>query len=154
MKKVIPFLITGILVIGAVGCQDNTSQTSSLEKPGNTTESAQTPVEPASPVTDSVTETVPKSTDDVKPDVEANAADTADTTANTITDAKSTGDIAAKLKEALPKSNLEVKEKDDNITITGTVASEAELGIVEQIVSQLKTNKAVKVEATVESPKN
>ncbi len=142
MKKIIPFLIIGILVVGAVGCQDSTSQTSSSEKPADTTESAQTPVEPASPVADSVTETVPKATDDVE-GYTKNAPDT-----------ELTGDIAAKLKEALPKSNLEVKEKDDNITVTGTVASEAELKIVEQIVSQLKTAKAVKVEATVEAPKN
>jgi len=155
MKKVIPFLITGILIVGAVGCQDSTPKTSSLEKPANTTESTQTPVEPASPVTDSVTENVPTSLDGVKPDVKADAADTpGDTTAGTTADTEPTGDLATKLKEALPKSNLEVKEKDDNITVTGTVASDAELSIVEQIVSQLKTNKAVKIEATVEAPKN
>ncbi|MDJ0674183.1 MAG: BON domain-containing protein [Calothrix sp. MO_167.B42] len=147
MKKVMPFLITGILIIGAVGCQDTTSQPSSLEKPANTTESAQTPVEPASPVADSVTENVPKSTDDVQPDAQTNPADTA-------ADIESTGDIAAKLKEALPKSNLEVQEKDDNITVAGTVASQAELNIVQQVVSQVKTAKAVKIDVTVEAPKN
>ncbi len=141
MTKFIPFLISGILVVGAVGCQENASQTSS-EKPADTTQSAQTPVEPASPVTDSVTETVPPATDTVEADANTNAADI-----------EGTNDIAAKLKEALPKSNLEVQEKDDDITITGTVGSEAELKIVEQIVSQLKTTKAVKIEATVEAPK-
>ncbi|MDJ0798391.1 MAG: BON domain-containing protein [Calothrix sp. MO_167.B12] len=153
MKNVIPFLITGILVVGAVGCQDTTPQASS-DKPADTTESAQTPVEPASPVTDSVTETAPKVTDGVEENQNANVPGS-DSPGSAVPgtsaiDAESTSVIASKLKEALPTSDLKVTEKDGNIVISGTVSDAKQLKIVDQIISQEKSVKPITNQVTIE----
>ncbi|MDJ0618049.1 MAG: BON domain-containing protein [Calothrix sp. MO_192.B10] len=152
MKNVIPFLITGILVVGAVGCQDTTPQASS-DKPTDTTESAQTPVEPASPVTDSVTQTAPKVTEGVEENQDASATDS--TVPGSAVPGESESVLASKLKEALPTSDLKVIEKDGNIIISGTVSNAKELKLVDQIIDQEKSVKPIKNQVTLEeAPKN
>jgi Flp pilus assembly secretin CpaC len=144
MKKTIHIFTIILLVIGTFGCQGESDQISA-ENPSETTESAENSAE-NTPQTDENSEEneTPKNTgnDDDNNNVES------------VDDTGATNEIEAKLKTALPQSNLEVKEKDDDIVIKGTVASESDMKKIEKIVSQIKTTKSVKVEAAVGSQDN
>jgi hyperosmotically inducible periplasmic protein len=128
MKKLIPFIISGVLVIGAVGCD---SGTKNAEAPGTTNEAA-APAKEASQTT-------------------TGKATTASTTK--VAETGLAGEVSKKLKDSLPGSNLSTEIKDGVVTVKGTVPSEAELKKIEPLVSKLKGVKSVKVEAKVASAK-
>ncbi len=134
MKKLIPFLVSGILVVGIFGCQDATKTGS--ETSGTNNEA----VKPAKDATQK-TETATKGT----PDKIKTAA--AGATGN----AKSL--ILSKLEQTIPGSKLEVENKDGAVVIKGTVPTEADLKKIAPLVKQLKGVKSVKVEAKVASAK-
>lgn len=129
MKKLIPFIIGGVLVIGAVGC-DNKAK--NAEAPGTTNEAA-APAKEASQTT-------------------TGKATTA-TATKTTPETGLAGEVSKKLKDSLPGSNLSTEIKDGVVTVKGTVPSEAELKKIEPLVSKLKGVKSVKVEAKVDSAK-
>ncbi|MBW4669838.1 MAG: BON domain-containing protein [Cyanomargarita calcarea GSE-NOS-MK-12-04C] len=135
MKKLILFLVSGILAFGAVACQDNTNKTS--EAPGTTNE-ATAPVKEASQKTESS-----KTGTAVKKGATENAAGGVKTI------------VKKKLEEKFPGSKLEVEEKAGVLTIKGTVPSQADLKKIEPAVKEYKLQgvKSVKVEAKVASTK-
>ncbi|MBD2383891.1 BON domain-containing protein [Cylindrospermum sp. FACHB-282] len=165
MKKLIPFLISGVLVAGVFGCQE--APKTSSENSSTTNESAQAPVKQASQTTET---TAKDATEKTKPADATTAKDATEktkiadaTTAKGATE-KTKPVVTAgsdnvktlaldKLKEKLPGSNLVVESKEGVVTVTGTVPAEADLKKIEPIVKQLNGVKSVKVEAKVATDK-
>ncbi len=136
MKKVILFLVSGVLAFGAVACQDNANKTA--EAPGTNETAA--PAKEASQKTESSKTGIPGTT--VK-----------SATENATGEVKSI--VKSKLEEKFPGSKLEVEEKAGVLTIKGTVPSQADLKKIEPAVKEYKLQgvKTVKVEAKVASKK-
>jgi hyperosmotically inducible periplasmic protein len=137
MKKVILFLVSGVLAFGAVACQDNANKTA--EAPG-TNETA-VPAKEASQKTESSKTGIPGTT------VVKSATENATGGVKSI--------VKNKLEEKFPGSKLEVEEKAGVLTIKGTVPSQADLKKIEPAVKEYKLQgvKTVKVEAKVASKK-
>jgi hyperosmotically inducible periplasmic protein len=136
MKKVILFIVSGVLAFGAVACQDNANKTA--EAPGTNETAA--PAKEASQKTESSKTGIPGTT--VK-----SATENATGGVKTI--------VKNKLEEKFPGSKLEVEEKAGVLTIKGTVPSQADLKKIEPAVKEYKLQgvKTVKVEAKVASKK-
>jgi osmotically-inducible protein OsmY len=135
MKKLIPLLISGILVVGAFGCQESHKDADkALQNPSAV---SPLPVKPASqttPITDKIEKTA--------------------ATKNTATTTQSEGvlktEVVKKLKENLPNNKLEVEAKADEIVIKGTAASQTELQKAEKLAKEVQGVKSVKIEAKVQ----
>ncbi|MCC5639171.1 BON domain-containing protein [Nostoc sp. CHAB 5844] len=141
MKKLIPFLISSILVVGAFGCQDSKD---AAKNPSNNNETSQPSAKPASQTTQT-TDKTPKTT------TEKTAA-TKNTTATTKSESELKNEVTKKLKKSLPNNKLKVEAKADDIVIKGTAASGAELQKAEKLVKEVKGVKSVKMEAKVLLP--
>jgi len=140
MKKLIPFLVSGILVAGMVGCQEAPKTGSETTGTGTTT----TPVVPAKPASDTT------------PIIDNSTATPTSTTSPTST-SKSTTDlkteISKKLKAGLPDNKLEVVNKNGEITLKGTATSQKEITQAETLIKEVAGVKSVKVEAKVKADK-
>ncbi|BAY60568.1 transport-associated protein [Calothrix brevissima NIES-22] len=160
MKKLIPFLVSSILVVGAVGCQD--SSKNAAETPSNTNEATQ-PAKEASAKTKTNEKTTTETGKTPVKEAAANTKTTAKNTTetgktpvkeaatNTKTTAKSP--ILTKLEEKIPGSKLVVEEKDGVVTVKGTVPTEADIKKIEPLVKEQKGVKTVKVEAQAAAKK-
>jgi hypothetical protein len=143
MKKIIPFLVSGILMVGAVACQQDASKTSDA---GTTNEA---PATTAQEATSTTADNATKGTNAAK--TTTDGAKTASTNAGggvkTI--------VKNRLEEKFPGSKLSVEEKDGTLTVKGTVPDEATLNKIEPAVKEYKFEgvKNVKVEATVAGKK-
>lgn len=137
MKKLIPFLIAGVLVSGVFGCQESANTNS--ENPTSSNEASSIPAKPAS----ETTQTTDKSTETT----------TEATTKTTDATTKAAGDlkteVSKKLQSALPGNKLEVENKDGEITLKGAAASQDELTKAEKLTKEVQGVKTVKVEAKV-----
>ncbi|MBD2294223.1 BON domain-containing protein [Anabaena sphaerica FACHB-251] len=131
MNKLIPFVVSGILVAGVFGCQEAPKTGSA--NPGTTDEATSVPVKPASSTTQTTSE---KPTTKITPE-----------STKATSDLKT--EVSKKLKEALPSNKLEVENKEGEIILKGAAASEEELKKAEALVKQVKGVKSVKVEAKV-----
>lgn len=138
MKKFIPLLISGILVISAVGCAEKAAETGS-EEPNATNEALESSGREVSGVEDSN-----------QPEVETAPTDQTDanSTENPQESDLSTK-VSDKLAENLPNNNLEIKEQEGVVTIGGTVDSQEELQQIEPLAKGVEGVKSVKVEANV-----
>ncbi|MBW4600940.1 MAG: transport-associated protein [Calothrix sp. FI2-JRJ7] len=150
MKKIIPFLVSGILMVGAVACQQDASKTSDA---GTTNEAPATTAKEATSKTadnakTTVTDTATKTTNAAKGS--ANDAKTAVTGAGGVKTI-----VKNRLEEKFPGSKLSVEEKEGVLTVKGTVPDEATLKKIEPAVKEYKFQgvKTVKVEATVAGKK-
>ncbi|NJR16734.1 MAG: BON domain-containing protein [Calothrix sp. CSU_2_0] len=158
MKKFIPFLISGILVVGAVGCQD-ASKTS--DAGSSTTDTAVNKAKEAA----STTQTAAKNTAEGAKTAVTGTVDKAGTAVKgAATGAKTALNNSASgaktivknnLEKKFPGSKLDVEEKDGVLTIKGTVPDEATLKKIEPAVKEYKFEgiKTVKVEAKVAANK-
>lgn len=138
MKKFIPFLVSGILLIGAVGCGEKAAKTGS-EEPSATNEALQSSGREVSGVEDSnqpEAETAPTDPTD------------ADSTENP-QESNLSKEVSEKLKEYLPTSNLEVNEQEGIVTVGGTVTSQEELQEIEPLTKEVEGVKSVNIEAKV-----
>ncbi|AKG24504.1 hypothetical protein IJ00_07265 [Calothrix sp. 336/3] len=146
MKKLIPFLISGILVAGTFGCSSDSSKT--------TSESTTAPVKEAA----QKTETAVKETGDKAKTAIDDAGKKTETAAKgALNKVKTSSDgaktiVKNKLAKAIPGSKLDVAKKDGILTITGTVPTKEDLAKIEPIVKEYKFEgvKGVKVEAKSE----
>jgi hyperosmotically inducible periplasmic protein len=135
MKKIIPFLVSGILMVGAVACQQDASKTSDA---GTTNEAPTTTAKEATSKT---------------------AATDTGTKATTATKGATAGGVKTivknRLEEKFPGSKLAVEETNGVLTVKGTVPDEATLKKIEPAVKEYKFEgvKSVKVEAKVASKK-
>ena len=140
MKKLIPFLVSSVLLAGMVGCQEAPKTGSETTGTGTTT----TPVVPAKPASDTT------------PMIDNSTATPTSTTSPTST-SKSTTDlkteISKKLKAGLPDNKLEVVNKNGEITLKGTATSQKEITQAETLIKEVAGVKSVKVEAKVKADK-
>jgi hyperosmotically inducible periplasmic protein len=136
MRKLILFLVSGILVVSTLGCQ---------EAPNNTNGTAQVPAKTASQSTQTTNKTAktPVASKDGK--VHTTSDKTAATKGNLKTE------VSKKLQAGLPGNKLEVENKDGEIILKGTATSKDELEKAEKLVKQVKGVKSVKVEAKITS---
>ncbi|WP_413199552.1 BON domain-containing protein [Nostoc piscinale] len=138
MKKLLPLIISSILLVGAVGCQEN-HQDAAKSSTNNPT--SQASAKPASQTTDKT----PKDTTE-------KTAVTKNTPVTTKSEGALKSEVVKKLKAELPNNKLEVEAKAGNIVIKGTATSNAELQKAEKLVKEVKGVKSVKVEAKVLIP--
>jgi antitoxin (DNA-binding transcriptional repressor) of toxin-antitoxin stability system len=133
MKKLIPFLVSGVLVAGMVGCQE-------APKTGSETTgtSSTTPVLPAKPASDTTR-------------IIDNSTATPTTTSKSTTDLKT--EISKKLKTVLPGNKLEITNKDGEIVLKGTATSQKEITQAETFIKAIPGVKSVKLEAIVKTEK-
>ncbi|MDZ8104234.1 MAG: BON domain-containing protein [Nostoc sp. DedQUE12a] len=154
MKKLIPFVVSGILVIGTVGCQE-AAKTGS-QTPSTTNEASQAPATPASATNPSVDKTVkipaqptfvpiPTSQTKIKIDSPKNAATKAGIDLKT--------EVSKKLNKDLPGNKLQVENNEGEIILKGTATSVDELKKAETLAKEVQGVKTVKVEAKVEAVK-
>jgi hyperosmotically inducible periplasmic protein len=136
MKKLIPLLISSVLVMGALGCQ-NTAQTSTdaPDNPNANVESpdAQTAQENQN---DATSETRRRQLDsDIRAREQRNNATGGDTDR---ADGDLESEVRSKLEANLPASQLGVEAEDGVVTITGTVPTQAQLQRVEPLAREIK----------------
>ncbi|MFW9258129.1 BON domain-containing protein [Nostoc sp. CALU 546] len=154
MKKLIPLLISGILVVGTFGCEE--APKTGSETPSTTNQAAQAPATPASQINQTTDKTakIPgkeatplvASTDTkVKTDSEKTAATKAKSDLKT--------EVSAKLNKSLPGNKLQVENKEGEIILKGTAASTEELKKAETLAKEVQGVKTVKVEAKVDAVK-
>ncbi|BAY08542.1 BON domain-containing protein [Calothrix sp. NIES-2098] len=167
MKKLIPLLVSGILVVGAVGCQEatktssdtsttNTSTQPVKEASQKTATGAKTATETAKTTakeTGDKTKTAAKATTETGKTAVKQAAANTKTTTKAAAESTSKNLILSKLSEKIPGSKLVVEDKDGVVTVKGTVPTEADVKKIESIVKEQKGVKSVKVEAKAASAK-
>jgi hyperosmotically inducible protein len=137
MKKLIPFLVSSVLLAGMVGCQE--APKTGSETTGTTSE---TPAVPAKPASDT-TRIIDNST--------ATPTATPTATSTSTTDLKT--EISKKLKASLPENKLEVVNKNGAIILKGTATSQQEITQAETLIKEVAGVKSVKVEAKVKTEK-
>lgn len=139
MKKLIPFLVSSVLLLGAVGCQQDASKTSDA---GSTTEAPANAVKEAA----STTQTAAQKTSTAASNASSKGTNAA---GGVKTIAKN------RLEEKFPGSKLNVTEANGVLTVKGTVPNAETLKKIEPAVKEYKFQgvKTVKVEATVAGKK-
>ncbi|MTJ51092.1 BON domain-containing protein [Dolichospermum sp. UHCC 0259] len=149
MKKLIPFLVSSVLVAGMVACQE--APKTGSETTGTSTTAPVVPAQPASDttrITDNST-TTPTATPTTTSTPTPTTTPTA--TSKSTTDLKT--EISKKLKAALPANKLEVTNKDGEIILKGTATSQKEITQAETLIKAIPGVKNVKVEASVKTDK-
>lgn len=153
MKKLITLLVTGVLVIGAFGCQD--APKTGSETPSTTNEAAQVPAKPASQTNQTTDKTIANIPATETTPLVANTGTKVkiDSEKTTATKAKSDlkNEVSEKLNKGLPGNKLQVENKEGKIILKGTAASKEELKKAETLAKEVKGVKTVKVEAKVEA---
>ena len=144
MKKFIPLLISGILVVGAVGCAQDASKTS--DAGSSATDTAVSKAKEAA----STTQTAAKNTAEGAKTAATGTVDKAGTAVKGSASGAKTI-VKNNLEKKFPGSKLDVEEKDGVLTIKGTVPDAATLEKIEPAVKEYKFEgiKTVKVEAKV-----
>lgn len=152
MKKLTPFLISSILLLGVAAC-DNTAKTSANAPTSTQQEDIKTPD----------TKTVQNNQDDATSETrkaQANSDIRAREQRNNVTggdtkraDADLESEVRSKLEVNITGGQLTVAAKDGAVTISGTVPNENDLGKIEPLAKEIKgvntvTNKAVVAGAT------
>ncbi|MBE9232025.1 BON domain-containing protein [Cuspidothrix issatschenkoi LEGE 03284] len=140
MKKLIPFLVSGLLVAGMVGCQEAPKTGSETTGSNNAT-----PIVPAKPASDAT----PITANTATPIATSSASPTA--TSSATKDLKT--EVIKKLKTAIPSNKLEVVNNNGEIIIQGTATSQEEITKAETLAKEVPGVKSVKVEAKVKSDK-
>jgi osmotically-inducible protein OsmY len=152
MKKLIPFLISTVLVIGTVGCE-NAAKTSS-DAPNTTNETTKAPdTQTAQQTQGDATSPVRKA--QIESDIRAREGRNdagGDDAQRADADLKS--EVRGKLEANLPASQLAVDAKEGAITVTGTVPTQEQLSKIDPLAKQIKGVKSVTNKATVAPAKS
>lgn len=153
MKKLIPLLISGILVVGAVGCENGVEKTST-EAPNNGNETAEAPAaETAQTNQNDATSEVRRDqlNADIKAREERNNVTGGDATR---ADADLESEVRSKLEANLPASQLAVEAEEGAVIVSGTVPTQEQLGKVDTLAKEIKGVKSVTNKATVAAAKS
>ncbi|QLE56320.1 BON domain-containing protein [Nostoc sp. TCL26-01] len=153
MKKLTPFLISCVLVLGTAACQDTSKTTQTA--PNTTEENAQTPS----------VEATQAAQQDAQSDLrrrQLNSDIRARENRNNVTGGdtqRAEGDLASevrsKLEANIPNGQLTVNAEDNGtVTVGGTVNNQAQLAKIEPLAKEIKGVKTVVVKATVNPPKS
>ncbi len=146
MKKITLLLLSSILLLGTVAC-DNNAKTSS--------NAPDSPAESGKVVTDKTVQTDKKDAtsqvrrDQLNADIRAReqrnlsggSADRANTDLSS--------EVRSKLEANIPASQLTVTAKDGAIVVSGTVQNQEQLNKIDSLAKQIKGVKSVKVLAKV-----
>lgn len=151
MQKLTPFLISFLLVFGAVACQ-NPSKTSE-SAPNNPNEAAQAPDVQATEAAqqDAQSEVRRRQLNqDIRAREERNKIAGNETN-------RATGDLASevrsKLEANIPNGALTVQATENGtVTVGGTVTNQQQLAKIEPLAKEIKGVKNVEVKATVAQP--
>ncbi|MBW4560958.1 MAG: BON domain-containing protein [Mojavia pulchra JT2-VF2] len=153
MKKLTPFLITGLLVFGAAACSNDTARTSDAA-PDNPNEAVQAP----SPQTTEASQRDAQSevrrrqlNSDIRAREEReNIAGGGDTNRAA---ADLASEVRSKLEANIPKSALTVEAAENGtVTVGGTVNNQQELDKIERLAKEIKGVTQVVVKAAVAPP--
>ncbi len=148
MKKLLPLIIGGVLVVGAVSCSEPPSRTSA-DAPDNTKENAQAPTKETSQTTqnDATSDTRKRQIQsDIKAREERNNVTGGDADR---ADADLESEVRGKLEANLPASQLTVESKKGDLTVVGTVPTQEQLSKIPTLAKEIKGVKSVKVDAKV-----
>ena len=146
MKKITPFILSSILILGTVAC-DNNAKTSS-----NAPDSTQ---EPGKVVTDRTVETDKKDAtsqvrrDQLNADIRAREQRNPSGEGANRADTDLASEVRSKLEANIPASQLTVTSKDGAIVVSGTVQTQDQLNKIDPLAKQIKGVKSVKVLAKV-----
>lgn len=148
MKKLIPFLISGILVVGAVGCENGVEKTST-DAPNSANETTE------APAADTAQTTQNDATSEVRRD-QLNSDIRAREERNNITggdadraDSDLESEVRSKLEANLPASQLAVEAEEGAVTVTGTVPTQEQFDRIETLAKEIKGVNTVANNATV-----
>ncbi len=152
MKKLTPFLLSSVLLLGTVACQD-VSKTST-DAPNSTQESPEAPD----------AQTVQNSQQDAQSEIRRNQLNSdirAREQRNNITgdDAIRSEDdleseVRSKLEANIPKSQLTVEATEDGtVTVLGTIPNQQDLSKIEPLSKEIKGVKSVVNQVTFAPPK-
>lgn len=147
MKKFIPFLISTVLVIGTVGCE-NASKTSS-DAPNTTNETTEAPdAQTAQQTQSDATSEVRK--DQIESDIRAREGrnDAGGDDAQRA-DADLESEVRGKLEANIPASQLAVDAEEGAVTVTGTVPTQEQLSKIDPLAKEIKGVKSVTNKATI-----
>lgn len=147
MKKLIPLLISSVLVAGVAACESGSK--TSADAPNTTNEAAQPPAKEASQqAQNDATSEVRK--DQLNSDIRAREQRNDATGGDNERDGDDLeSEVRSKLEANLPASRLKVDEDDGTIVITGTVPTQEQLNKIPTLAQQIKGVTGVKVNAKV-----
>ncbi len=150
MKKFIPVLISGALIIGTLGCTSASTNTNTPD-PGKQTAQAPDKATAQQDQNDGASETRKNQLNsDIRSREQRNDAAGA-TTVKTDGDLES--EIRSKLEANLPASQLTVDAKDGVVTITGTVPTPEQQSKVKTLAMEIKGAKNIVDKSTVAAAK-
>ncbi len=152
MKKFIPFLISGVVVIATVACE-NVSKTSS-DAPNTTNETTEAPdAQTAQQTQSDATSEVRKAQieSDIRAREQRNDAGGDDAQR---ADGDLESEVRGTLEANLPASQLAVDAEEGAVTITGTVPTQEQLSKVDTLAKEIKGVKSVTNKATVAPAKS
>ena len=148
MNKLIPLLISGVLVVGAFGCENGVEKTST-DAPNAANESAQAPDTSTAQQTqnDAQSETRRKQLNsDIRAREQRNNATGGDTQRAS---ADLESEVRSKLEANLPASQLAVEAEEGAVTVTGTVPTPEQLTKIDTLAKEIKGVQTVTNKATV-----
>lgn len=148
MKKLIPFLISGVIAIGAFGCANGTEKTSA-DAPNTANQTTQAPDAGTAQQTqnDATSETRRKQLNsDIRAREERNNATGGDAQRAS---ADLESEVRSKLEANLPASQLAVDAKEGAVTVTGTVPTQEQLQKIDTLAKEIKGVQSVTNKATV-----
>jgi osmotically-inducible protein OsmY len=154
MKKLTPFLISGVLMLAAA-CGTNTARTDS-NAPSSVNETIGTPsAEQAREGKQESTSQVRR--DQLNSDIRAREQrDQALSNDNQRTDADLASEVRSKLEANLPASFLTVEANEGVVTVAGTVPTQEQYQRIEPLAREIRGVKDVTIQAKVQlaQPKN
>jgi hyperosmotically inducible periplasmic protein len=147
MNKFMPLIISGVIAVGAVGCE--TPSRTSADAPADTSENVNAPTkETAQQIQEDATSEVRK--EQIESDIRAREQ------RNDVTggdadraDADLESEVRGKLEANLPASQLTVESEEGTVTVAGTVPTQEQLNKIPTLAQEIKGVKSVKVDAKV-----
>lgn len=150
MKKLMPFLLGSLLLVGVAACSDvaktSADAPNSTERVGNVpdADSAQTTRQDANRDVRSAQIQADERARQQRNQAAGNDGEIAEGDVESL--------VRNRLEQQIPSGNLAVDSEDGVVTISGTVTSQADLDRIDEIAQEVQGVKSVKVNAKVTQP--
>lgn len=150
MKKLMPFLLGSLLLVGVAACSDvaktSADAPNSTERVGNVpdTDSSQTTRQDANRDVRSAQIQADERARQQRNQAAGNDGEIAEGDVESL--------VRNRLEQQIPSGNLAVDSEDGVVTISGTVTSQADLDRIDEIAQEVQGVKSVKVNAKVTQP--
>lgn len=148
MKKIIPVLITGVLLVGAVACENGVEKTST-NAPNSTNETTEAPTADTAQTTQNdATSEVRRAqlNSDIRAREQRNNATGGDAVR---ADADLESEVRSKLEANLPASQLAIEAEEGAVTVSGTVPTPEQLSKIDTLAKEIKGVQSVTNKVTV-----